>query len=193
VSAARTEPAKPLRRDAQRNRERILATAKSLFAERGVETSLDDVAAAAGVGVGTVYRHYPTKDALIDELFEASISELTAFAEASLSDPDAWAAFTRFIERLAEGFAANRGLDDVLHGERGQQRIANARDRLATPTDALIERAQATGKLPADFERADIGMIHTMLAAVIRSSPADSPELWRRYFRFIVDGLAERS
>jgi AcrR family transcriptional regulator len=74
VSAARTEPAKPLRRDAQRNRERILATAKSLFAERGVETSLDDVAAAAGVGVGTVYRHYPTKDALIDDRLRRGIA-----------------------------------------------------------------------------------------------------------------------
>src|SRR3954452_22472135 len=81
---------RPLRRDAQRNRERILVAARDVFAERGVEATLDDVAARAGVGVATVYRRYPNKEALLDELLEARIAELGGLADESLSSPDAW-------------------------------------------------------------------------------------------------------
>jgi AcrR family transcriptional regulator len=184
---------RPLRRDAQRNRERILAAARELFAERGVDATLDDVAARAGVGVGTVYRRYANKDALLDELFEEGIAELATLAEESLSNPDPWRALIRFLERLEEGFVANRALEQlVLHTDRGQEQVARARDQLMAPIEALVERAKADGRLRADFEAEDIAMIHTMLAAVVRETHALSPELWRRYFAMIVDGLASK-
>ena len=186
---------RPLRRDAQRNRERILAAARELFAERGIDTTLDDVADRAGVGVGTVYRRYPNKDALLDELFEEGITEFVTLADESLANPDPWQALIGFIERLEEGFAANRALEQlVMHSTRGQQRSAHAREQLMEPIAALVERAKADNKLRPDFEAADIAMIHTMLSAVVRETQAVSPDLWRRYFAFIVDGLAnERS
>ena len=186
---------RPLRRDAQRNRERILAAARELFAERGPDATLDDVAARAGLGVGTVYRRYPNKDVLLDELLEERIAELGALAEASLTGPDAWGALVGFLERVAELFAADRALEHlVVHTGRGQQRIARARERLRAPVAALVERARASGRLRADFEQADIPMIHTMLAAVVHQTHAVSPDLWRRYFVMIIDGLAsERS
>jgi AcrR family transcriptional regulator len=186
---------RPLRRDAQRNRERILAAARELFAERGIDATLDDVADRAGVGVGTVYRRYPNKDALLDELFEEGLTEFVTLADESLANPDPWQALIGFIERLEEGFSANRALEQlVMHSTRGQERSAHAREQLMAPIAALVERAKTDNKLRPDFEAADIAMIHIMLSAVVRETQAVSPDLWRRYFAFIVDGLAnERS
>src|SRR5215468_9740384 len=138
-----------MRRDAQRNRERILTAARTLFAERGVEASLDELAHVADVGVGTVYRHYPTKDALLDELFETTIEELVSYAEAAAADPDPWQGFTRFLEHLAEAFADNRALEAiVLQADRGEERAAAARERLEAPVVTIIDRAQRAGRLP---------------------------------------------
>lgn len=187
------DAARPLRRDAQRNRERILAAAKELFAERGVDATLDDVAARAGVGVGTVYRRYANKDALLDDLFEEGIDEFATLAQASLSSPDAWEALIRFLERLEEGFAANRAFAQlVMRSDRGKERSARARKQLLAPIAALVERAKAEGRLRADFETADIAMIHTMLSAVAHETHSLTPDLWRRYFVIIVDGLANK-
>jgi AcrR family transcriptional regulator len=181
---------RPLRRDAQRNRERVRAAARELFGERGVEATLDDVAERAGVGVGTVYRRYPNKDALLDDLFEERIAALAARAEESLANPDAWEGFVGFLEFLLEGFAANRALGDlVLHTDRGRRRLELARERLQAPVAALVERAKAAGRLRADFEPADIRAIGTMIAAVVKESPPTAPDVWRRYFAIVVDGL----
>lgn len=184
---------RPLRRDAQRNREAILAAAKQLFAERGVDTTLDDIAAHAGVGVGTVYRRYPNKNALLDELFEERIAELGRLAEAALEQRDAWTALTGFLERAEELFAADRALEHlVVHPDRARARTARAREQLQPAIESLIARAKRDGRLRADFEASDMRMIHTMLAAVITQAGDTSPDLWRRYFVMIVDGLASR-
>jgi len=191
VRAGAPETPKKLRRDAQRNRERIMAAARELFAQRGVDATLDGVAERAGVGVGTVYRRYPNKDALLDELFEERIAELAALAEASLSDDDPWAALVRFLERVEELFAADRALEHlVLHPDASRRHLSRARERLEAPIATLVERAKAGGRLRADFEPADIRMIHRMLAAVVQDTHAISPDLWRRYFVMLVDGLA---
>lgn len=193
MNGANDKQPRPLRRDAQRNRALILQAGKKLFAEHGIETSLDDIAAVAGVGVGTVYRHYPNKDALLDELFEETIAEHAAYAEAARSNPDPSAAFRGLLEHLAEGFAANRALEAIaLHPVSGRRRLAHASERLAAPVQEIVDRAKAAGALPADFEPGDIRMIQTMLAAVIRETHADEPERWRRYLAIILDGLANR-
>ena len=185
---------RPLRRDAQRNRERILAAARELFAEHGTETSLDDIAAAAEVGVGTVYRHFATKGALLEELFVTKIDELANYAETALLQQDGWTAFVGFTEHLAEAFADNRALEEVvLHPERGQQLITEASDRLAVPLTTIVDRAKTERKLPPNFMPEDIGMIHTMLAAVIRETHHDAQPIWRRYHALIIDGLAAQA
>jgi AcrR family transcriptional regulator len=189
--AATPHALKPLRRDAQRNRDRILAAAREVFAVDGVHATLDDVAAHAGVGVGTVYRRFPNKDALLDELFEERIGEVAALAETALSNPDTWEALIRFLEGLEEVCAVDRALEHlVLHTGRADERMARARKRLLAPIAALVERAKADGRLRGDFEASDIRMVHTMLAAVIQETYATSPDLWRRSFTIIVDGLA---
>jgi AcrR family transcriptional regulator len=192
TGAEGTGAVRPLRRDAQRNRERILEAARELFAERGVGATLDDVAARAGVGVGTVYRRYPNKDALIDELCEEWIDDLAAFAEEALSSRDSWQAFVSFLERIEEASAANRALEHLIVGSpRGPERVARARERLAPPIEALVEGAKKQGKLRADFDASDVAVIHAMVAAA-RETGSASPDLWRRYFGLIVDGLASK-
>lgn len=186
---------KPLRRDAQRNRERILEAAREVFAERGVRATLDDVATRAGVGVGTVYRRYPNKDVLIDELCEDWIDDLAGFAEDALSSRDPWKAFISFLERVEEASAANRALEHLIvesGGPRGHERVARARERLAEPIEALVERAKKQGKLRADFDASDVAVLHAMVAAAVRETSALSPDLWRRYFGLVVDGLASK-
>ena len=89
---------RPLRADAERNRQRILDAAADLFAERGLQVSLDEVAERAGVGVGTVYRRFPDREALIDALFQVRVEEFIGIAREAAADPDAWAGLTRFIE-----------------------------------------------------------------------------------------------
>ncbi len=185
--------ARRLRRDAQRNRERILAAAGEVFAERGVDATLDEVAARAGVGVGTVYRRYPNKAALLDELFEQRIAELASIADEAAAEADAWRALTRFLERLEELLAADRALEHLVVGAGpGQERVARARERLRAPVAALVERAKAAGRLRADVEAADISILHTMLAAVVARTRDSAPDLWRRYLALLVDGLASR-
>src|SRR6187399_809957 len=92
------------RKDVVRNHNRILEVAAEIFARDGIEASLDEIAAAAGLGVGTVYRHFPTKDALLDELFEGTLNELVATSEAALADPDPWVGFVRYMEAVVEAF-----------------------------------------------------------------------------------------
>ena len=123
---------RPLRRDAERNRQRILAAAAEVFAERGLAATLDDVAREAGVGVGTVYRRFPDKEELIDALFEQRIDEMVARAEASVADDDPWTALVRFFERFVERSATTAACMELLVSrQHGQARVTQARDRLS--------------------------------------------------------------
>src|SRR3954463_11012360 len=119
---------KPLRKDAERNRIRILEAAGDLFAQRGLGITLDEIARHAGVGVGTVYRRFPDKELLIDALFEQRIEELVVLAETARDDPDPFEGLVRFFETFLALQAADRGLKDIVLGTgRGQRRVAQAR------------------------------------------------------------------
>ena len=111
---------RPLRRDAERNRQRILDAARVVFAERGLSGSLDDIARQAGVGVGTVYRRFPDKELLIDALFEERIEEIADVARAAADHPDPWEGLVDFLTRTQELQSRDRGLKElVLGGSRG--------------------------------------------------------------------------
>jgi AcrR family transcriptional regulator len=101
---------RPLRRDAERNRERILQAAAELFTERGLDVTLNDIAHHAGVGVGTVYRRFPDKETLIDALFEVRLAQIVALAEAQSRVEDPWEALSGFLERALEMQSADRAL-----------------------------------------------------------------------------------
>lgn len=186
-----TDPNRPLRRDAERNRERILDAARELFAQRGLGVTLNDVAHHAGVGVGTVYRRFPDKSRLIDELFEQRVEELVALAEGALADPDPWRSFTGFLEALLEHQAQDRGLKDLIVGmPDGPERVCRIRDRLAPIGTQLVARAQEAGALRGDIAPSDVPIIQLMLSTVSECAHDADPELWRRYFQIVVRGLA---
>jgi AcrR family transcriptional regulator len=191
--AVAAEPRRRLRRDAERNRKRILAAAAEAFAERGLAATMDEIARRAGVGVGTVYRRFPDKEELIEALFEQRIGDLVALAEAARDEPDAWDGLVRFFESFVSLQAADRGLKEVLlTPDRGQERVARARARLAPVVDALLERAKADGVLRPDVVGPDLGLLQFMLGALADATRDVEPELWRRFLAIALDGLRTR-
>ncbi|HTY96556.1 MAG TPA: helix-turn-helix domain-containing protein, partial [Solirubrobacteraceae bacterium] len=105
---------RPLRKDAERNRQRILDAAAELFTQRGLEVTLNDIAHHADVGVGTVYRRFPDKEQLIDALFEDRLLRFVGLAEECLADPDPWSGFVGFLERGFELQAGDKALKQLL-------------------------------------------------------------------------------
>jgi AcrR family transcriptional regulator len=192
--AATSTEVRPLRRDAERNRQQILLAARAAFAERGLEVTLDEIAQRAGVGVGTVYRRYANKDELIDELYEDIVAEIATFAEAALAQADPWKGLTDFLEQSLERQANNLALKDLLPGGcgRGQERVALARERVRPLVSELFERAKQSGRLRPDVTQTDLATIHMMLGAVIDSTRTTEPDAWRRYLGIVLDGLRTR-
>jgi AcrR family transcriptional regulator len=190
VMAQKAVTRKPLRKDAARNRERILHAASELFAERGLSATLNDIAHYAGVGVGTVYRHFPDREQLIDGLFEQRIDEVAALLREAVEDPDPWHGLTTFLERNLALQARDRGLRELIMGAAGGfERLGKARARLQPIGARLIARAQEAGVLRADVESQDVPLIQLMLSSVIDISQDVSPELWRRYLAIVLRGL----
>src|SRR3954451_11483124 len=116
VGSNRPDAEPRLRRDAERNRQRILAAAADAFAEGGLAVTMDEIARCAGVGVGTVYRRFPDKELLIEALFEQRLEELVALAEDALAHDDPWDGLVAFLERLLAVQAGDRGLKEVALG-----------------------------------------------------------------------------
>jgi AcrR family transcriptional regulator len=183
-------PARTLRKDAERNRQRILEAAAEVFTERGFEATLDDVARHAGVGVGTVYRRFPDKGSLADALFMERIDRLVGMAEHAQDQPDAWAALVSFLENAAGMLASDRGLRQLLmFAAHGHDRVSYARDRMRPAIDALVKRAQADGQVRADLAATDIPILEFMLAAAAEYARHVRPTIWRRYLALMLDAL----
>jgi AcrR family transcriptional regulator len=181
---------KPLRRDAELNRTRILEAARDVFATRGFDATLHDVAARAGVGVGTVYRRYPNKDALIDELFAERVGEIVAAAEQALEAPDPWDGLVEFLERSNALVSTNLGLKAIVLGSpRGEERVAATREQIAPLVEKLVARAQTNGALRADLDPSDMALVQLMLGAVIDATGDSRPDIWRRALALLLDGL----
>jgi AcrR family transcriptional regulator len=181
---------RPLRRDAERNRQKILAAARDVFADRGLAATLDDVADRAGVGVGTVYRRFASREVLVDEIFAEELDGLAALAAECRYDPDGWAGFARFLGEATERLALNRGLCQItLTSTHGRSRVEACRERIAPAVELLVQRAQAEGQLRADLAVTDVPVLMEMLAGAADFGRGAEPELWRRYLTVVLDGL----
>lgn len=189
--AATAETAlKPLRKDAERNRQRILDAAAELFTERGLGVTLNDIAHHADVGVGTVYRRFPNKELLIDALFEQRVEEIAQLAAECLEDPDPWRGLTGFLERGLELQARDRGLKQLLLGTpQGCSRVGGVRERMLPLVNALATRARDAGALREDIEVEDLPVTQWMLGAVVDYGRDVKPDLWRRYLRVMLRGM----
>ena len=176
---------KPLRADARRNRERILKAARAVFADQGMHSQIDDVAKRAKVGVGTVYRHFPTKEALVEALVRERFEEIAGYALEALEREDAWEGFCELIWRAAERNAADLAFCEAVAF--CDQSSVVAEVGLARSTDELMRRAKAQGKMRADATEADVPMMMCGASSVMRLSP--TADAWRRYLTLMLDGL----
>jgi AcrR family transcriptional regulator len=175
------EAGRPLRADAARNREKVLRAARDAFAESGYGVPLDEIAARAGVGPGTVYRHFPTKEALFEAVVTARIQDLVADARARADASDPGGAFFGFLARIAAESAAKRDLPDAIS-------IAGSlREDLNAALDVLLRHAQQAGAVRADVREPDLIVLFKGLFA----SLADISDPARRdlVFAVLADGL----
>jgi AcrR family transcriptional regulator len=186
MTANATETAKPLRADARRNRERIIEAARDVFANQGAGAQMDDIAATAGVGVGTVYRHFPDKHALMGELVAAKFRAFADNAELALEVEDPWAAFAGLLRANAELCARDIGIQQALLREPAAWSLAALElMRLRDLATRLIHRAQKAGVLRRDFVVDDIPMLMGGLSATMAVSEYD----WHRHLEIILAGL----
>ncbi len=188
---ARTaDPSRPLRRDAERNRRRLLEAAHEVFAEFGFEATMDQVAARAGVGVGTAYRRFANKEELIAALFEDRLAELIEVADRALAEADPWQGVLLYMEGSIALQAGDRGFKElVLSSPRSREYVAKARAQLKPRVDELIERAHRAGCLRPGIEATDLVVVQLMLAAIYQPGKGSGGEHWRRFLPLVIDGL----
>lgn len=191
-ASARTggEPSRPLRRDAESNRQRILAAARQLIAVRGLAVGHNEIARAADVAVGTVYRRFPDKEALVDALFVDRLDEVVDAAEAARAIEDPWLALVRFMTDAVAAQADNRGLGDLALGAaRSMKLSAQARERVGPVVADIVQRAQAAGVLRSDVTEQDLALVPAMLAPIVANARGIDDELWRRVLALVMDGF----
>jgi AcrR family transcriptional regulator len=194
MTADAASPApRPLRKDAARNRALLIDAARAVFAERGLEASLDDVAHRAGLGVGTAYRHFANKYELAQAIFAEALDQVIELAERSAEDPDPWAGIVTFLEGTAELQTADRGLREVLMGVHDSAHMDRVHDRFTGPLRTMIERAKLAGTVRSDLEATDLGVVLLMLCTVADVTGDAAPDLWRRYLPMLLDGLRTRA
>lgn len=187
------KPCRGLRKDAERNRQRVLDAARELFAVKGMEATLNDVAHHANVGVGTVYRRFATKEDLVDAIFEDGIEQVVALAEQALRQEDSWDGFVWFVQHMCELTATDRGLREMVYSTAyGGYGVECARHRLTPVVSALVERARDDGHLRPDIGHTDVPVIGLLAGTVSEWAGHVEPELWRRYVALLLEGMRNR-
>jgi len=181
-----------LRVDAERNRVALLAAAREVFAEQGLEAPLEEIALRAGVGIATLYRRFPTRGQLVAAALVDKIAQYAEAAEQALAIPDPWAGFASFVERICELQADDRGLSDLLSmtlptDDRIEQLRKIANQRVAR----LVARAKATGQLRQEFVAEDLLVLLVANASVVHVTRQDAPEAWRRFVALMLDAFGQ--
>jgi AcrR family transcriptional regulator len=179
---------RPLRADARRNREAILKAARVEFAKHGGDAQMDDIARRAKLGVGTLYRHFPTKDALAGALAIDHFTQVTEIARDAEHIEDPWEAFETMLLRGAELFSRDRAMAEVIALAPNAMSDAKSRTELEAIGARVMRRAQKAGVLRKDARPDDIGLIMCGVGATA-STGRFGPTAWRRHLRIALDGL----
>lgn len=189
--AGRPLSGRRLRADAERNRLAVLASARSVFAEHGVTASLEEIARRAGVGIGTLYRHFPRgREQLVAEALVDQVGRYVVLAEQALQASDPWAGFAGFVERICDLEADDRGLSDLLAmalpaDERVEELRAQANDLML----GLVKRAKASGQLRADFVGEDLVLLLIANTAILEVTGGDAPAGSRRLVALFLEAV----
>jgi AcrR family transcriptional regulator len=181
---------RPLRADAARNRQKILDVAAHLFAERGVDVTLNDIAHAADVGVGTVYRKFADKDALIDELTESKLEGMLSLVAAASERESGADALRELMMGAAAVRAADRGLFPMLFRAGDESRRDDRVGRLLGAWDEVIARARDEGAVRPGFSAVDIDLFMMMVGVVADRTRELGPSAWQRCAEVLLDGYA---
>jgi len=190
AAAAPEVTPRALRRDAERNRKRILQAAQEVFAVHGLGAPMDEVAHCAGVGVGTVYRRFPDKETLVEALFEVRVGRIIDLADEALALPTGWAGFLHFLHEVASLQAGDRGLREIaLSTGYGKSGVAALRTRVAQGVEQLVERAKAEGMLREEITANDVPLLLFMVGDVAQNSRGFRTGLARRYLSLLIDGM----
>jgi AcrR family transcriptional regulator len=191
ASAEAATDGKPsLRADARRNREAVLAAARERFGECGLECQMEDIARTAGVGVGTVYRHFPTKGDLIAALVADRFARLAERTEQALAQENPWEAFCELMRYSAGLQVRDRALSEFLSSQPQLAQHEAVESGLADLTARLIAKAQRAGAMRKDAVIEDVPTLICGLGAVTAGAAGNMPELnWERYVEIMLDGL----
>ncbi|HEX8074822.1 MAG TPA: TetR/AcrR family transcriptional regulator [Thermoleophilaceae bacterium] len=171
--------------DARRNRERVIQAAKTCMARDGLDTQMEEIARAAGVGVGTVYRHFSTKEDLVEALAMERFERLSQLAREALAQGDPWDSFERFMRASARIQSEDRALSEVLTSRPDTMSRAAESVGILGLVAQLLERGQAAGVVRKDADPRDVPMIMCALAGTFRT-PHSNPD---RYIGIALDGL----
>jgi len=179
-----------LRRDAEHNRRLILAATRKLIAERGLSVGYEEIAREAEVGVGTVYRRFPSRDGLLYELFHDRVDAVVGIAEEALAVEDPWEGLCQFLQRDFEMQSSDRGLREFMLGRADSTELRRrAGERIQPLVTELVKRAKAGSRMRADVGEGDIEIILAMLGGLMDASIHVEPDLWRRYLAIVLDGI----
>src|ERR1700689_4797964 len=171
---------RPLRRDAEQNRQRLLNAAADVFAEHGLEASVEEIARTAGVGMGTLYRRFPTKDALISALVQDVLSSMLAIAEEGTERPDG-TGLEYFLEAASAYQAAHRGcLQRLWNAGTGHDLVQEVRQLI----DAMLH-----GRVRADITGTDVTIALWAIRGIIETTQGRAPEAWQRHLDVFIAGL----
>ncbi|MGP4004256.1 TetR/AcrR family transcriptional regulator [Streptomyces sp. 8N706] len=180
----------PLRRDAQRNRDLLIAAAREIYSEQGVDAPLDDIARRAGVGNATLYRRFPTRAALIEAVFHDSLTATLRVGEEARLAEDAWSGLRDYLEHIFQGLAADRGANDLMTtGIEGIPSLEALKAHHHETVGLLLRRAQEQGAIRDDIVTEDLLFSLAALGRVVPASAAVVPDAWRRYLALLLDGF----
>ncbi|MDX3645815.1 helix-turn-helix domain-containing protein [Streptomyces sp. MB09-02B] len=182
--------AQPLRSDAERNRGRIIAAARTVFARDGLHASMASVAREASVGIATMFRRFPTKEELVDAVFADRMGAYADAVTVALDDPDPWTGFVGYIEAACAMQAADSGFADVLTTTFPTAKVLERRRNEAYAAMVeLIGRAKAAGRLREDFDTSDLVLLHMATAGVVSATGDAAPDAWRRVAALFVQAF----
>jgi AcrR family transcriptional regulator len=189
------QPPKPLRRDAQERRARLLAAARAEFAARGADASLERIAREAGVSIGTLYRHFPTRLDLLMAAFRPRVQEFLDGAGRALAMEDPWSGFVHYLENLFAMQVGDRGFNDFLSRRfTGSAETERIHDEMCRQIADVLARAQTAGQARPDITQADIVNLIWANGRIIEATDATAPKAWRRYLYLMLDAYrAERA
>ncbi|MCW2750855.1 MAG: putative tetR family transcriptional regulatory protein [Aeromicrobium sp.] len=181
---------RPKRVDARQNRDRIIQAAYEVLAELGVDAQMTDIAERAELGVATLYRNFPSKEALVNALVLERLSTGASGAQRVSEIDDAWEALTKMLEWIARRQLENRVVSQFLGGRiTGSAELHEQRDRLYASVEEVVKKAQRAGQMRKDVRVSDIRMIMVSIAAIASTDSPLTNRLVQRYLAVVLDGL----